>query len=64
MASNLATQFQVLWKRRGLERSCRWTVEQLGSHQRTQLAQTLRFAREHSSFYGRFHRGMDNKPLE
>jgi len=64
MASNLAMQFQVLWKRRGLERSCRWTGEQLRSHQQTQLAQTLRFAREKSPFYARFHRGMEDKPLE
>jgi phenylacetate-CoA ligase len=64
VASNLTTQIQVLWKRRALERSSGWTVEQLRTHQRTRLAETLRFASEKSPFYARFHRGMENRPLE
>src|SRR6185312_13662331 len=64
MSSNLLLQFRVLGIRRRLERSCHWTSEELAVHRRAQLAQTLRFARETSAFYARFHRGMENRPLE
>jgi phenylacetate-CoA ligase len=64
VASKLTTQIQVLWKRHALERSSAWTVEQLRTHQRTRLTETLRFASEKSPFYARFHRGMADRPLE
>jgi phenylacetate-CoA ligase len=64
MASKLWVQFQVLQKRREMEQSCRWTPDQLAKHQRTQLSQIRRFAQEQSPFYARFHRGMENRPLE
>jgi putative adenylate-forming enzyme len=64
MASNLLLQLRVLGKRRRFEQSCRWTPEQLAAHQRAQLAETLRFARDKSPFYARFHGGMENRPLE
>ena len=64
MASNLALQFQVLWKRRELERSCRWTAEQLANHQQKQTADIRAFALKHSPFYARYHRGLENRPLE
>jgi len=64
MASSLSLQFQVLWKRRALERTCGWSTDQLARHQQTQLAETLRFSRERSPFYTRFHRGMENRPLD
>ncbi len=64
MASSLITQIRVLWKRRALERSSGWTVEQLRTHQRTRMAETLRFAREKSPFYARFHKGKEDRRLE
>ena len=54
----------MLRKRRELERSCRWTGTHLANHQQEQLAQTRRFALEHSAFYAWFHRGMENRPLQ
>lgn len=64
MPSNLMTQIQVLWKRRSLEKSCAWSGAELRAHQSRQVSTLRQFARERSPFYERFHRGLENKPLE
>jgi phenylacetate-CoA ligase len=64
MPSNLITQLRVLWKRRSLEKSCAWSAAELRAHQSQQVRALRKFAREHSPFYERFHRGLENKPLE
>jgi putative adenylate-forming enzyme len=60
----LVTPLRVIWRRRTLERSCRWTRAKLEQHQQQRLADLRRFAREHSPFYARFHHGLENEPLD
>lgn len=60
----MLTPLRVLWERSRMERACRWSREQLETHQREQLAKTRRFATERSPFYARFHKGLEQKPLE
>ncbi len=55
---------QIAWKCRHLERSCRWTPDQLQRHQTDRLSELRRFAIENSPFYRRFHRGLESRPLE
>ena len=64
MPSKLITQIQALWKRRALEKSCKWSAAELRAHQSRQVRDLLQFARERSPFFQRFHRGLENKPLE
>jgi phenylacetate-CoA ligase len=64
MPSNLLTQIQVLWKRRKLEESCDWSTAELRAHQSRQVRELRRFAIGRSPFYQRFHRGLENLPLE
>ena len=56
--------FRVLWKRHALERACRWTRSELEHHQAQRLAALRRFSLEHSPFYRRFHRGLENRRLD
>src|SRR5262245_20637789 len=56
--------FRVLWRRRRLERSCRWTLSALKQHQQRRLAAVRAFASQRSPFYRRFHRGLDDASLE
>jgi putative adenylate-forming enzyme len=55
--------FQVLWKRRQLEQSCRWTRARLEAHQQQSASKLRSWALARSPFYRRFHRGLDGKPL-
>jgi phenylacetate-CoA ligase len=64
MASSFFTHVQVLWKRREIEKSCRWTAAELHKHQERSVAELRRFASQASPFYSRFHRGLENRPLE
>lgn len=64
MPSKLLTQLQVLWTRHKLEKSCRWTPSQLRSEQHRRTAELRRFAAANSPFYARFHRGLEDRPLE
>src|SRR5580704_13746556 len=64
MPSRLITQIQALWKRRALEKSCKWSAAELRAHQSRQVRDLRQFAVERSPFYQRFHRGLENKPLE
>ena len=64
MASSLWTLLRVLRERGAQERSCRWTRQQLLSHQRRSLAALRRVALERSPFYREFHRGREHAPLE
>ena len=54
----------MLWLRRQLRQRDRWTRRQLETHQ----ARTLRLLREHayanSPFYRRFHKGLEDRPLD
>lgn len=60
----MLTPFRVLWERSRMERACRWSREELEAHQQKQLATVRRFASERSPFYARFHKGLQDKPLE
>lgn len=60
----MLTPFRVLWERSRMERACRWSREKLEAHQQKQLATVRRFAVERSPFYARFHKGLEDKPLE
>jgi putative adenylate-forming enzyme len=64
MRSTFFTPFRVLWKRRQLEQSCRWTRPELERHQQEQLRALRQFAAGRSPFYRRFHRGLDHQPLD
>jgi putative adenylate-forming enzyme len=55
---------RVIWKRRKLERSCRWTRTQLVEQHAHRLAALRQFVLERSPFYQRFHRGLERAPLE
>jgi phenylacetate-CoA ligase len=55
---------RILWRRHTLERSCRWTRAELERHQARKLAELRRFAVARSPFYGRFHRGIETRPLD
>jgi phenylacetate-coenzyme A ligase PaaK-like adenylate-forming protein len=60
----LLTPFRVLWRRRMLERSCRLTRAELERDRARRLAALRRFAIGRSPFYGEFHRGHENRPLD
>jgi phenylacetate-CoA ligase len=63
VGSSLLTLLRVAWQRRAQERSCTWSREKLERHQRERLFVLRRFVEEHSPFYRRFHRGLQNRPL-
>lgn len=54
---------KILWARRRLLRHDRWTREQLIAHQERSLRDLRAYAASCSSFYGRFHRGLADRPL-
>ena len=56
--------FRVARQCRLLEESCGWTRDQLEYEQFRRLAALRRFAVEHSPFYRRFHRGLEDRPLQ
>src|SRR5262245_47224343 len=56
--------FRVLWARRALEKSCRWTRDELVQQQARRLAELRQFVLQRSPFYQRFHRGLERAPLE
>lgn len=63
MPAGIVTLSRVLWKRRSLEKSCRWSRARLEEHQARQVALLRRFALERSPFYRQFHKGLENRPL-
>jgi phenylacetate-CoA ligase len=64
MAAGFLTPFLVIRKRTALERSCRWTREVLLQRQQQRLAELRRFVLARSPFYQRFHRGLEDAPLQ
>jgi phenylacetate-CoA ligase len=60
---NFLTIPRVLWRRRVLERSCRWSRPELLARQASTVTQLRRFALAQSPFYRRFHAGCDARPL-
>jgi phenylacetate-CoA ligase len=54
---------RLLWRRRSLERSCRWPRAELLEHQADAVTRLRRFAVERSPFYRRFHEGLESRPL-
>jgi phenylacetate-CoA ligase len=60
---NFLTIPRVVWRRRALERSCRWSRAELLAHQTAAVTQLRRFAAEQSPFYRRFHAGCGERPL-
>jgi len=63
MPSNILMPLRVLWKRRGLERSCRWTRAELSMHQSQAERAIRQYAYQCSPFYRRFHAGLESHPL-
>src|SRR5262249_27085746 len=63
MRPTFMTPVRVLWRRRRLEESCRWTRRQLEDQQQARLQALRRVALERSPFYRRFHRGLEQAPL-
>jgi putative adenylate-forming enzyme len=63
MPSNILMPLRVLWKRRGLERSCRWTRAKLRMHQSQAERAIRQYAYQCSPFYRRFHAGLESHPL-
>jgi len=61
--SNFLTIPRLLWRRRALERSCRWSRTELLARQAAAVTQIRRFAAQRSPFYRRFHAGCDGSPL-
>jgi len=55
---------RVIWRRRSLEKSCRWTRTELQQQQTRRLAELRRFVMARSPFYQQFHRGLENAPLD
>lgn len=64
MGAKFVTLVRVLLERRAQERSCRWTQEQLESHQIRCVAALRQYALAHSPFYRNFHRGYETRPLQ
>src|SRR5262245_19070233 len=64
MKPTVTTPIRVLWRRRQLERSCRWTRPELERHQQARLRALRQFAIDRSPFYRRLHRGLEQAPLE
>ena len=64
MGSGIWTLIRVLVERSAQERSSRWTRSALLAHQTKSLAALRKFALDRSPFYGEFHRGLENQPLE
>jgi len=63
MGRGFLTPFFVIRTRKTLERSCRWTREELTRQQHDRLADLRRFVMARSPFYQRFHRGLEHAPL-
>ena len=55
--------FRLLRRRQALLGRVNWSREQLEAHQAQSLAALRRHAYAHSPFYGRFHRGLEDRPL-
>jgi phenylacetate-CoA ligase len=62
--SELNLLLRVVWRCRSLEQSCHWTRDRLELHQSQRVAALRRFAFEKSAFYQRYHRGLEDRPLE
>jgi phenylacetate-coenzyme A ligase PaaK-like adenylate-forming protein len=60
---NVGLIAKVLWTRRRLAAHEKWPRERLVAFQRERLAGLLAFARAHSPFYARLHRGYERAPL-
>ncbi|HVW06982.1 MAG TPA: AMP-binding protein [Bryobacteraceae bacterium] len=63
MLSSIVLGLRVLGARIRFDRSCRWSRAQLDAHQARRLEELRSFAYERSPFYRRFHRGLENRPL-
>lgn len=55
---------RVLWRQRQLERGCGMSSRELAAHQLQQIENVRQFAYKNSSFYARFHRGLERAPVD
>lgn len=55
---------RVLWLRRQFRQRDRWTRQQLEAYQAHALHRLREYAYARSPFYGRFHKGLTNHPLQ
>jgi phenylacetate-CoA ligase len=62
--SGLLTLLRVGWQRHAQERSSSWSREQLERHQTRRLQALRTFVADRSPFYQRFHRGLEQRPLQ
>ena len=64
VGAGLLTLLRVGWQRHAQERSCAWSRERLETHQAASLEALRRFVASRSPFYQRFHRGLEQRPLQ
>jgi putative adenylate-forming enzyme len=62
--AGLLTLLRVGWQRQAQERSCRWSRDEIARHQYKRLRALRRFIGARSPFYQRFHRGLEQRPLD
>jgi phenylacetate-CoA ligase len=60
---NVGLLARVLWKRSELRQRDRWSRFQIGRYQTGRLARLRALAYDRSPFYRRFHRGVEERPL-
>jgi phenylacetate-CoA ligase len=62
--AGLLTLLRVGWQRHAQEQSSAWSREQLEQHQARRLRALRTFVAARSPFYQRFHRGLEDRPLQ
>lgn len=62
--ANFSTTLNLVLKFWELQRHDRWSRERLDTHQARALQVLRNHAYAHSSFYRRFHQGLENRPLQ
>ena len=62
--AGLFTLLRVGWQRHAQERSCTWSRDRLERHQASRLQALRSFVAARSPFYQRFHRGLEQRPLQ
>src|SRR6266850_2259977 len=62
--AGLFTLLRVGWQRHAQERSCTWSRDRRERHQASRLQALRSFVAARSPFYQRFHRGLEQSPLQ
>jgi len=64
LGAGMLTLLRVGWQRHAQERTCAWSRAQLERHQAARLRALRSFVAARSPFYQRFHRGLEQRPLQ